>query len=188
MKTILRLSSFFYRLSSGPVTIAALVIFLLFTSFVLPKQAQKADAYGGDVGSPDASFFYAKADLYKMAEAYGESGRAAYIRTRWTFDVIWPLVYLFFLATSLSWTLARLPEANRWRLLNLFPALGWLFDLLENIAATTVMIRYPQPTPMIDSLTPILTLVKWFFVNGSFVVLLIACVIELWKWFRVRKL
>ena len=183
-----QLSSLFYRLSRGSVTLASLIIFLLFTATVLPSQARKAEVYSGEAGSPDASFFYTNADLYRMAEAYGENGRAAYVRARWTFDVIWPLVYLFFLVTSLSWILARVvPEGNRWRLLNLFPAFGWLFDLLENISATLVMVRYPQPTPLIDALAHIFTAIKWFFVNGSFVILLPALVFTLWKWMRSRQ-
>ena len=188
MQILSRLSALLYRLSGGYVTLAGLVIFLLFTSLILPGQAKKAEAYTGSAGSPDASFFYSKADLYQMAEAYGENGRAAYIQARWSFDVIWPLVYLFFLATSLSWTLARaVSEDSRWRLLNLFPAFGWLFDLLENSAASVVMARYPQVTPGIDSLTPILTLIKWFFVNGSFVILLPALGAALWKWLAKRR-
>ena len=178
----------FYRFSRGPLTLAALIIFLLFTATVLPSQARKAEVYSGEAGSPDASLFYTNADLYRMAKAYGETGRAAYVRARWTFDVIWPLVYLFFLVTSLSWTLARaVPGGSRWRLLNLFPVFGWLFDLLENISASAVMIRYPQPTPLIDALTPILTLIKWFFVNGSFIILIPALLIALWNWLHSRR-
>jgi hypothetical protein len=124
-----------------------------------------------------------------MAETYGAEGRAAYVRARFTFDLVFPLTYLFFLATSISWVMLRaIPDANsRWRLLNLFPVFGALFDYLENIAASAVMLNYPEHTPFVDLLAPMFTLVKWFFVNGSFVILVPAMLIAVWKWVRGRK-
>lgn len=183
-----RLSSFFHRLSSGSVTLAALVIFFLFTGLILPNQARKLESVTHGAGSPDTSFLYLKADLYRMADAYGEVGRATYVRVRFTFDLIFPIVYVFFLITSISWLLTcALPEGNRWRMLNLFPTLGWFFDMLENIGASAVMSRYPHHTPIIDTLTPIFTLLKWFFVSGSFIILLAALILFLWKRVAGRK-
>jgi hypothetical protein len=182
-----KISSILYGLASGPVTLAALILFLLFVSLVMPKQAAQAETYSKDAGSPDTSFFYSADDLYRMADAYGEMGRAAYVRVRFTFDVIWPLVYLFFLGTTLSWSLTRaLPEGNRWRMLNLFPVLGWLFDLLENIGASIVMLNYPTHTPILDTLTPIFTAVKWIFVGGSFVILVPTLIFTVWRRFFTK--
>jgi len=183
-----RLSSMMYRISRGPVTLAALILFVLFVSLVLPKQAVQAETYSKKAGSPDMSFFYSADDLYRMAESYGEVGRGAYVRARFTFDVIWPLVYVFFLSTSLSWVCARtLPEGNRWRMLNLFPLFGWLFDLLENVSASVVMLNFPKHVFLAGSLAPIFTMLKWFFVSGSFIILLTALFIAVWKRFRSRK-
>ena len=178
-----KLSQSLYRLSSGPVTLAALAVFILFMVFVLPDQAQKAEAVSGGAGSPDTSYFYSSADLNRMAEAYGEEGRAAYVYARFTFDLVFPVVYLAFLATSISWLLNKgVPEPdNKWRLLNLFPVLGAIFDYGENITASIFMMTYPSPSTWAGVLAPVFTLVKWFFVNGSFVVLLIAGALALWK-------
>lgn len=168
-----KISNFIYSKSSGWAALAALVIFAVFIGVILPGQAQKAGTYSGEAGSPDTSFFYTPADLYRMAESYGAEGRDAYVRARFTFDVVWPLTYLFFLAASISWVLNRAVSADsRWRLLNLFPLVGTVFDYLENISAALVMGRYPNPTPGVDMLAPLFTAAKWIFVNGSFVVLL----------------
>jgi hypothetical protein len=173
------ISNKLYQFSNGSITLFALLIFALVVAFVLPAQAERAEAASGGADSPDTSFFYASEDLYNMAEAYGPEGRAAYVRARFTFDLIFPLSYLFFLATSISWVMLRaVPAENSpWRLLNLFPVFGALFDYLENISASVVMLNYPQHTFILDWLTPILTLVKWFFVNGSFVILVPAVVV-----------
>jgi hypothetical protein len=49
------------------------------------------------------------------------------------------------------------------------------------------MVNYPQPTFLLASLTPIFTLIKWIFVNGSFVILVPALLVALWNWFRMRQ-
>jgi len=87
-----------------------------------------------------------------------------------------------------SWVMLRtVPNANsRWRYLNLFPVFGALFDYLENIATSVVMLNYPIHTPVVDLLAPIFTLIKWFFVNGSFVILVPALLVAVWKWVHGR--
>lgn len=184
-----KLSIKLYQLSSGFVTLLGLLIFAVFVAFVLPQQAERAEAVSQGAGSPDMSYFYSRADLYNMAETYGVEGRAAYVRARFTFDLVFPLTYLFFLATSISWVMLRaVTDANsRWRLLNLFPIFGTLFDYLENISASVVMLNYPQYTPILDSLTPVFSSIKWFFVNGSFVVLALALLFAFWAWIRGRN-
>jgi hypothetical protein len=169
---MMRLSSSFARLNHGWVAILATLIFILFMALVLPSQAAEAEEISGDAGSPDTSFWYSPDDLYRFAESYGEEGRAAYVRARWTFDLIYPLVYAFFLITTVSWTFAYVyPATSRWRSTNLIPFLGMVFDYLENSATSLVMARYPQSTQLVAYLAPILTLVKWFFVTGSFLLL-----------------
>lgn len=186
MKTI---SEWLYRISTWWVALISLVVFAAFIALVLPDQAAKADAaYGEGAQSPDSSFFYTADDLYAMAESYGASGRAAYVQARFTFDVIWPLAYVAFLATSISWVLGKAFTAgSRWRLANLVPVIGMVFDYLENIAAALVMMRYPNPTPVVDSLASVFTMIKWVFVNGSFAVLLLGALIAVWRWVQGHR-
>lgn len=171
------ISSSLYRLSMGWITLVGLIIFFLFMLLVLPSQAEQARINSGGNASPDTSFIYSTTDLYQMADAYGEAGRLAYIRARFTFDLIFPLVYGFFLLTSLSWIFERVyPPTSRWRLANLVPLLGILFDYLENLATSVVMFRYPEKTSLVDLAAPAFSLLKWIFVTGSFVLLILALV------------
>lgn len=182
-----KLSNWLYQVSTGWVALIGLVIFLLFTALVLPGQSAQAEMVSGEVGSPDMSFFYSPQELYEMAEAYGEQGRADYIRARFTFDLIWPLVYGLFLCSAISWVFARgFSPDSRWRWANLTPILGMLFDYLENISTSLVMWRYPDATPLIAWLAPLFTAVKWAFVSGSFVLLLLGVVIIIWRAIRRR--
>jgi hypothetical protein len=182
-----RISDWLGQVSTGWVALSALVIFLLFSVLVLPRQSATAGEVAGDVGSPDMSLYYSAADLYRMAEAYGEEGRAAYVRARFTFDIVWPLVYTLFLVTAISWLfgMAFAPD-SRWQRANLAPVLGALFDYLENLSTSLVMLRYPDQTAVVDMLAPVFTLSKWVLLSGSFVLLFIGVVAAVWQWRRKR--
>jgi hypothetical protein len=161
--------------STGWVALAGLVVFLLFGALVLPGQAAAAEQASAGAGSPDTSFFYKPDDLLHQAEAYGESGRAAYVRARWTFDLAFPLVYGFFLLTSIGWSLRQAaPASSAWRLLSLVPVAAVLFDFFENTATSLVMAAYPAVPDLALVLAPWLTMVKWILVYASFVILAVA--------------
>ena len=180
------LSDGLHKLSTGRVTLIALVVFLLFTALVLPKQAAGTDA--GGAGSPDMSLIYSAGDLYRMAEAFGPAGRMDYVRVRFTFDLIWPMVYVAFLVTAVNWLSrqASTPQ-SLWQRANLVPVIGALFDYLENVTAALVIGRYPARTPLVDVLAPIFTFVKWIFVGGSFIILMVALVLAVWGRARRRR-
>ena len=177
-----RISIGFQKVSTGWVTLAGLVIFLLFSALVLPGQSAKAEKIAGEAGSPDTSFFYSTDDLYQMAGAYGEQGRKEYVRARFTFDLIFPVVYTLFLVTAVSWSFGKaFPADSRWQHANLVPLLGMLFDYLENIAASVVMLRYPASTGVSGALAPVFSLLKWGLIGASFALLIFGLAGGLWK-------
>jgi hypothetical protein len=177
------LSYWLHRISRGWVVLAAALFFLVFIARVAPEQAARAEEYAGDAGSPDLSIFYTPDELYRMAEIYGERGREAYVQARFTFDLVFPVAYTLFLATALSWLSRQaFPESSRWRLANLLPVLGMLFDYGENLSASLVMARYPDRTPLVDWLAPFFTLFKWAFLGASFALLLVAAVCAVRRW------
>ena len=160
------------------MALTSLIIFLLFTGFVLPKQASQAELSTGNETSPDMSFYYSSEDLYQLAQAYGEGGRAAYVKARFTFDMIWPLVYMIFLTTAISWLFEKVFKPDSlWQLANLVPICGMILDYLENVSTSVVMIRYPDQTRMIDQLAPIFTSLKWLFVGGGFGLLALGLIV-----------
>lgn len=172
----MKVSDWIMRKSTSKVTVSTTILFLVFTATVLPGQSKQARDQSGDT-SPDMSFFITVEELYKIAESYGENGRDAYIRARFTFDLVWPIVYTFFLASGISWLFLRssLSETN-FQKANLIPVIGMVLDYLENISASIVMLRYPSRTQFFDIATIIATPLKWVFVGGSFLILLIGFV------------
>jgi len=182
-----QISDWLRRISTGWVALSALIIFLLFSALVLPQQATKAEQETGGADSPDTSFFYTADDLYRMAESYGEQGRQAYIRARFTFDLVWPLVYTFFLVTAIGWVFGRaFAPGSAWQRANLAPLLGALFDYLENVSTSLVMLRYPDQTAVVDLLAPVFTALKWSLLGASFVLLVVGIVVAVWRWFKQR--
>jgi hypothetical protein len=169
MKT---LSDWLNRVVDGRVAMIATALFVLYIVLLLPSQSRIGTVDFMTVGYPDLSFRYSAADLYRMAEAYGVEGRAAYLRSRVTFDIVWPLLYVVFLATSLSWVCGRMPNVSRlWRRANLAPLVAGALDLLENVCLSVVMLRYPARTPGLDQLAPVLTMTKWLLICASFLLL-----------------
>jgi hypothetical protein len=53
-----KLSARLYQFSSGLVTLLGLLIFAVFVAFILPQQAERAEAISQGAGSPDMSYFY----------------------------------------------------------------------------------------------------------------------------------
>lgn len=178
-----RLSQYFYRKTSFWVVLITLALFVIYLVLVLPAEAARSDQVIGSAPSPDTSLYYSKAELYQIAETYGQEGRLYYVDSRITFDILWPLVYTFFLINAISWILNQtILEDSKLRLLNLVPLAGILFDYLENIASMVVMFRYPTPTDILASLAGIFTSLKWVFLGGSFLILVFAVVL----WVGVR--
>jgi hypothetical protein len=132
------------------------------------------------------SFFLTVKEFYEIAESYGENGRIAYVWARFTFDLVWPIVYALFLASGISWLYSRSFSTDSIvRRVNLVLVIGMVLDYIENITASIVMLRYPARTPIVDMVVVVVTPLKWVFVGGSFLVLLL----ELIKYgsIKVRK-
>jgi hypothetical protein len=181
------ISAFLIKVSSGRLALLASLLFIIFGAIVLPREAVRAERYSQGVGSPDTSLFYSTDDLYELAELYGPEGRRAYVRARYTFDLAFPLVYGFFLATTISWLVSHALETGRMlRLLNVVPVLAVLFDFLENLTTSIVMLRYPARTGIIAVLAPWLSLIKWVLVYGSFLVLALLVIYWVGKAFKQR--
>ncbi len=179
MRTMNQLSNRLYLLLTTPVLAGAAALFLFFMLTVLPGMAVRTEEMTGSTASPDTSFLYTARDLYEMAEAYGAAGRAFYISTRFTFDIIWPLVYLLFLTAVITALFRPFDRGSPWRKANLLPWGGVTFDFLENMGASVVMHRYPLPTPLIAELTPIFTFIKWLLIAASMAVIVLGILLRL---------
>lgn len=154
------------------------LIFVFFIVIVLPQQSNLALTFGLKE-SVDTSWFYNAKELYRIAESYGSVGRQFYIYQRWTFDLIWPLVYFSFIfsLSALLYKSIGLSKINRWILSFIY--IGITFDFLENSMVTLVMYRYPLITWIVADFAGIATSLKWIFIGLSFLVLLLLILIKI---------
>lgn len=167
-----KLSEWLIRISGKWVVASFLLVLILFVFLVLPGNTHIKTADRQAPRIPDLSFWYTAEHLYKTAEIYGENGRMEYIKMHAGFDLVWPAVYVGFLAVSISWVFAGISGESLYRRLNLIPVAAGIFDFLENLFTSIVMLRYPELSLGIDSLAPIATLLKWLLVYLSVLVLL----------------
>ncbi|MDG5819417.1 hypothetical protein [Natronococcus sp. A-GB7] len=156
-------------LASGRMVGLATATFVVFLTVILPEEASRNAAYFGDTPTPDGSFVYSASDLYEMASAYGEDGRRHYVRSRFTFDVAWPLAYGWFLWAGIAY-FGQATENSRIRYAVLLPILAVALDFLENVSASVVMVLYPDQLPVLPHLVPIFTFGKWVAIGSSFIV------------------
>ncbi len=170
---MIKLSNWLIRVSGKWVVLSFLLVLILFVFLILPGSTQIEIADRQAPKIPDLSFWYTAEHLYKIAEIYGEDGRIAYVKMHTCFDVIWPVVYVGFLAVSLSWIFSRVSGRSVYHRLNLIPVFAGIFDFLENLFTSIVMLRYPEFSRGIDSLAPIATLMKWILIYLSVLILLI---------------
>ena len=159
-----------YALVSGRLLLAAAALFVFALAVVLPQEASRGAAYYGDGPTPDSSFIYSAAELYEMASAFGAEGRRYYIRSRFTFDVVWPLTYGLFLWSAIAY-FGRSLRDGRLRYVVVLPILAVLFDFLENTSASVVVFYYPERIPVVPHLVPAWTFSKWVTLGLSFAVL-----------------
>lgn len=165
---------------------ATLVVFVGFLVVVLPAEAERSTDATGTEESPDQSYWYSAADLERMAETYGEEGRAYYVRSRFTFDVVWPLAYGSFLQASVLLASRRTALGRLPTVLVAVPTLTVVADLVENTSAAIVMARWPDPTPLLRWVAPVATFVKWNLLALSFVLIAVGAAAGVVGWWRAR--
>lgn len=185
MKILTTLSKWINKQISPVVLIISALIFTGFLIFVLPAVSAATLEVTSISQSPDTSFFYTVETLYEIAEGYGEAGRDYYINSRFTFDVVWPLVYGFFIVSALSLTF-RKPILNRnFYVFNLIPLMAVVFDFLENITVSYLMFRYPLFSVVAYG-APFFTLLKWLMIYMAFALLTIGVIIKFFLLLRSR--
>jgi len=149
----------------------AFLVFLFFMIFVLPHEAEKSAALGL-TQSPDTSLFYTQEQLYQIAESYGKEGRTFYINQRFTFDLIWPLVYGIFLVIALAY-LSQKVKKPIFKKTYILPVIAVIFDYLENTMTAIVMTRYPKETIILSHLAGFMTAFKWITLSLSFLLMMV---------------
>jgi hypothetical protein len=154
-----------------------LIIFAAFTATVLPNEALRG-VEAGLTQSIDTNILYSVEDLYLIISGYSREVRLAYIYQRFTFDLIWPLIYGLFIVITTAYLLIKI-KIKRLNNLIYFPLTAILLDFLENISVSILMFIYPIRINAIALLASLFTTLKWITLSYSFIQIIILTVILL---------
>lgn len=159
-------------------------VFVFAMVVILPAVSYNASMAGLNE-SIDTNFSFDPQAIYSILDSYGESGRMFYVRQRWTFDLIWPLIY----AIPLFLTLNRfvLSEHKLKKFIKLTPLLAVLFDYLENIVFTFLALSFPSQFVNLEILGVMLSLTKWVLLMTAMISTLIYSILALFLYFKPIK-
>ena len=156
-------------------------VFVFFMVVILPAVSM-ATVEQGLTESIDTNFSFDPASIYRIVEAYGPSGRAYYIWQRWTFDLIWPLVYGLPLFSTLN---RFIPKLFRFRTMIVFlPLFATILDYLENVTFTVLVSLFPTEIPLLAVLGVTISAFKWFALGTSMMIVSILPIIGLFSLLR----
>jgi hypothetical protein len=128
--------------------------------FLTSAEARIKERSGG-LGVPDLLHGFSADELYARLEAYGDSGRAIYLRAELV-DLVYPLAYGVCFAFLIALAARRVLRADSpWRLLCLAPLSATCFDYLENTCFFTILLRWPARLDLVAQLGSIFNLGKW---------------------------
>lgn len=161
------------------------LFFLAFILWVLPEVSRQGQALGL-TQSIDTSFGLSADRLWQIAEGYGAALRQAYLIQRWTFDLVFPLVYGGFLWVSGLYLIKRMNAHQGLKLTLILIPLGVLFDYLENSLVSLVFLAYPSRVVGLTELAVLMIPVKWFFVLSSMLLVSGLGVVDILRIFRKR--
>ena len=157
--------------------LTVLIIFGVFTATVLPNEAIRG-VEAGLTQSIDTNILYSVEDLYLIISGYSREVRLAYIYQRFTFDLIWPLIYGLFIVITTAYLLIKI-KIKRLNNLIYFPLTAILLDFLENISVSILMFIYPIRINAIALLASLFTTLKWITLSYAFIQIIILLVILL---------
>ena len=161
-------------LKSKKGLIVTTIIFGLFITLILPYFSNLTARITNSTFSPDTGFFYSPDTFYANMELYGKEGRNFYVLMRWTFDIVWPVVYTsFFLSVLLFFT--NIYQSKTKQKILYMPILAVGFDFIENILATINVSIYPSKSTVAIIFMQISSTLKWIFILCTiiFIILLI---------------
>ncbi|MGA0097360.1 MAG: hypothetical protein ACO3H6_02120 [Bacilli bacterium] len=169
-----------------PATILSTWFVFVFAMVVILPAVSYNASMAGLNESIDTNFSFDPQAIYSILDAYGESGRMFYVRQRWTFDLIWPLIYgmpLYLTLNRFVLSLHKLPK-----IIKLTPLIAVLFDYLENIVFSFLALAFPSQFVYLEILGVMLSLIKWVLLMTSMISAFIYSILALFRYIRPIKI
>lgn len=155
-----KLSLFFYKKTKlWLVGIFLVLIILNFLSLPIYEDILQIDEKMISIDEPQ---IYSPMQVYEILTDWGQNGRVKQFWLHITWDLILPIIYLFFLGFLISWLAKRgFKQNSKMQILNLVSLVA-VVDLLENISLFLLIFIYPKNWYIISLIKTFLTLIKYY--------------------------
>ena len=150
------------------LTTSSIIFFVLAMIFLLPYMSSLGEELPASI---DTNFFYSMYELKNLILLFNDSHIETYINIRWSYDVIWPVIYTFFFVMMNI----RLNIIRKKKLINLFTIIAllpFIFDIMENILITLILSFKNARINLIFLLASFSSALKWLSIAIVFIILL----------------
>ncbi|MBT5708737.1 MAG: hypothetical protein HOI66_20665 [Verrucomicrobia bacterium] len=128
--------------------------------------------------APDTALFdlsptgYSHSQALTLLQTLGHAGRDAYLFPQLALDFVYPGLFAICFSLMLIWVYSkRVPSQSKLWYLAMLPALGGIFDYVENILIIRMIFTFPDVTEGLVSASSWFTLLKSVFSTASFLLL-----------------
>lgn len=136
----------------------------------------------GEVKLLDTRFFYDADTVYNVLENLGETGRNYYRELLLKTELIFPLVYRFFIIVTLCFLFRWwVDKKSSWNLICFIPLVDLLFDYMENFIVLIMLKQYPDLSVVLATLVGYITMIKYIFVYFAWFLILFSIVMIIGK-------
>lgn len=145
-------------------TLFAIVLFVIAMIFFLPMM----DKANGELETPDSDFWYDAKRLSEIRLSYDDEQAKNYVETRWTYDVVWPIVYGFFMFSTIRYMTQSLKKRNIVSILRVLPFVAVFFDFIENTMCSLFFLDISSS--LTGRIAPLASGLKWSSIFLVFIV------------------
>ena len=151
--------------------VLTMAVYLLMLQVTIPRLQSYA---------PDTALFdlsptgYSHPHAMTLLESLGHDGRSAYLFPQLALDFVYPGLFAICFSLMLIWIYSkRIRPDSKLLYLAMLPALGGLFDYVENILIIQMITTFPDVTKGLVSAASSSTVLKSAFSTASFLLLIL---------------
>jgi len=160
------------RLARAKVLIALFLVAIPFNVFFRYREKTLKDLSKECTPTLDSNTSYEPEDAYDLFGKL-EGGREFYAWTEITVDIVFPILYSFFLSLLIIYIFQRCFAGKSPQYLALLPFIAMLFDYGENVLIAFMLFKYPAKYLELASIASVFTKLKWIFLIVSLVAILV---------------
>jgi hypothetical protein len=160
------------RMANGKVLIVLFIAALLF-QLIFECRNRTLTAYSGEPQPTlDSDVCYGPQKAHELFGKLGDRGRQLYAWTEITVDLIFPIIYSFFLSLLIIYIFQKSSSNKSLQSLAILPFVAMLFDYGENTLIAFMLFAYPQKYFAVAWVASLFTKLKWILLAVSFAAIL----------------